>query len=210
MILRCAPKFCGGDVSRNVCACLFLGGERSIYFLLNIRYGPLATNAPMLEKLAITATSERLVCNLCALSHGYHTLKSNYQEQLHHSSATDIAKITVDVLRAAVLRFRSMLPRSSEQSRACSTPARLLPDDPAGPAGNEHSATECSHEVLLEEVGREFCEPECSGLPAGMHHGCCPQSTFLREAREPVEGLGESGFEVRAETGHGDMSDYNN
>ena len=85
--------------------------------------GPLATNAPMLEKLAITVTSDRLVCNLCALSHGYHTLKSNYQEQLLHANASDIAKITVDVLKAAVLRFQSMLPRSSEQSRAgCGPP----------------------------------------------------------------------------------------
>ena len=72
--------------------------------------GPLATNAPMLEKLAITATSERLVCNLCALSHGYHTLKANYRDAFLHASAAQIAQTSIDVLKSAVLQVRAMLP----------------------------------------------------------------------------------------------------
>ena len=148
----------------------------------------------MLEKLAITATSERLVCNLCALSHGYHTLKANYRDAFLHASAAQIAQTSIDVLKSAVVRVRAMLPfprvspdvlpvppelpaaSRAEQSFGCDPRAGVPRGEP------EVAMRPPSNVFLLEEAGREFCEPECSGLLAGMHHGCCSQSTLLREA----------------------------
>ena len=74
---------------------------------------PKKTNAPVLEKLAITSFSLRTVGNLCAITNAYHTIKWHYRDALARSSMEDVAKITIYVLKAAIIRILGNMPADS-------------------------------------------------------------------------------------------------
>ena len=169
---------------------------------------PLMTNASILEKLAITGTSDRLVLNICLVSHAYHTIKANYRDHFVQASTNDIAKIAILILQAADIRFKAMLAeprhafgcRDEVQPRidpqVCPSSALIRGSAGTGFVGHCDSASRLpqqhhgSPQELFpiepavsprDEVGREFCEPECNDLPVGLHHACCSQALLLAE-----------------------------
>ena len=64
---------------------------------------PLHTNAPVLGKLALAPTTERAILNICIITYAYHNIKHNYS-RFSCLAIGEIAEITKDVLKAAVLR----------------------------------------------------------------------------------------------------------
>ena len=70
-------------------------------------------SSPLLDKLAIAPTSQANVLHICALSHSYHTLKHHYRQRLfqlaRHNDYAEVARLTVDVVKSAVIRFRAMM-----------------------------------------------------------------------------------------------------
>ena len=88
------------------------------------------------------------VIRICAVAYGYNILKHNYQSELRmhilDSNFPEIERVSVGVLKSAVLKFKAMV--SHAYSRA--------------------------HARFDSEIC-DFCEPECSDMPPGCHHPNC-------------------------------------
>ena len=67
----------------------------------------------VLEKLAIASPSPEHVLHLCSITHAYHVLKHNYRHIFHtyiqQGNVEQVANITIDVLKAALIRFHAMI-----------------------------------------------------------------------------------------------------
>jgi hypothetical protein len=73
---------------------------------------PLHTNAPVLGKLALAPTTERAILNICIITYAYHNIKHNYS-RFSCLAIGEIAEITKDVLKAAVLRVTARSGKSA-------------------------------------------------------------------------------------------------
>jgi hypothetical protein len=196
---RCCLLGCAGqpDDLHHYLRCERLWRATKTALKATLTSPPLMTNAQVLEKLAISSTSKRLVCNLCMVTHAYHTIKWSYRDKFSVATAAEIAKISIEVLKAAAIRFNGMFPNDRDErsppfagydmlNAQRSTSCASSGSPPGRPPGEHPDASEnlhvdwCRAEVA-ELAGREFCEPECSDFAAGLHHPCCSQAFLLRE-----------------------------
>ena len=129
-------------------------------------------------------THDSAVLQICALTYGYHSLKNNFGKRLVQNCRSRLfdntASLAIDVLKSAVLRLLPML-RSGFEARAYTqhcdmTLTRIAAED-----------FNVSFPTATDDIGREFCEHECSELPPGRHHPHCSQAFLLAEQGQPAE-----------------------
>ena len=92
----------------------------------------------------------------------------------------DVAKITIDVLKAAIIRILGIMPADF-----------TAPAGDAAPPGELRHPPSLRDEIQVDEPslgghrgdddGRGSCEPECNDLPRGQHHACCSQRLLEEE-----------------------------
>ena len=70
-------------------------------------------SACVLDRLAISSPTSDRFMHLCAVTHAYHTLRHNYRQFFYtdiiRGDTAHVATVTIDVLTAAILPFRSMI-----------------------------------------------------------------------------------------------------